>query len=60
MSTDYGNLGNVLKTRGDLDGAKKMYNKALKIATPAGFNKIESQLKKLLRELNKKSNWLFE
>ncbi len=31
MANQYGNLGNVLKVRGDLDGAEQMYRKALEI-----------------------------
>ncbi|HBS28608.1 MAG TPA: hypothetical protein DEB06_03955, partial [Phycisphaerales bacterium] len=31
MANDYGNLGVVLKTRGDLDGAEAMFRKSLEI-----------------------------
>jgi hypothetical protein len=36
MAIQYGNLGIVLKTRGDLDGAEKMYHKALLINEQLG------------------------
>ena len=32
MASDYGNLGNVLQERGDLDGAEQMYRKSLDAA----------------------------
>ena len=36
VATNAGNLGNVLQTRGDLDGAEEMYRKSLKINEELG------------------------
>jgi len=36
MASDYGNLGLVLKTRGDLDGAEAMFRKSLEINEKLG------------------------
>ena len=36
MANQYGNLGNVLQTRGDLDGAEEMYKKSLAIEEKLG------------------------
>jgi tetratricopeptide (TPR) repeat protein len=36
MASDYGNLGNVLQARGDLDGAEQMHRKSLEIEEQLG------------------------
>ena len=36
MANAYGNLGNIYQTRGDLDRAEDMYQKALKLNEELG------------------------
>ncbi len=36
MASQYGNLGNLLMTRGDLDGAEEMHRKSLEIEEKLG------------------------
>ncbi len=53
MASNYGNLGNVYKTRGDLKAAEEMYEKSLAIFTSIGnkimIRKVRSSIKQLTR-----------
>ena len=51
MANQYGNIGIVLQTRGDLDAAEEMYKKALDIANEAGFKYIAEVINKNLEFL---------
>jgi tetratricopeptide (TPR) repeat protein len=42
MASDYGNLGNVYRTRGDLDRAEEMYKKSLEISEPGGLLELSA------------------
>ena len=48
MASDYGNLGIVLQTRGDLDGAEEMHKKSLEIDEKLG--RLEGMAKKSVEE----------
>ena len=51
MASTYGNLGNVLHTRGDLDGAEQMHRKALALAVRIGAASLEEKLMSNLSRL---------
>ena len=54
MANQYGNLGNLYQTRGDLDRAEEMYRKSLALFREVGakpkVEHIESLLAKLRNE----------
>ena len=49
MASDFGNLGNLYQTRGELDRAEEMYQKSLVL-----FREIKSPAEKLIDELLQK------
>ena len=51
MATNYGNLGDVLQTRGDLDGAEEMYRKALSLAQQVGASPLVEHITSLMEKL---------
>jgi hypothetical protein len=53
MASEYGNLGNVYKRRGELDGAEEMYHKALALFKAVGAAPRVKQVQAWLDALNK-------
>ena len=51
MASDYGNLGNVLKTRGDLDGGEAMYRQGIAAAERLGTTPLLEKLNQHLSQL---------
>ena len=51
MASNYTNLGNVYKTRGDLDQAEAMYRKGLELFKGMGAQREVEHVQALLDEL---------
>ncbi|MBU2549237.1 MAG: tetratricopeptide repeat protein, partial [Proteobacteria bacterium] len=54
MANQYGNLGNVSQTRGDLEQAEAMYRKSLSLFESLGAKPMVEKVKGLLLELKNK------
>ncbi len=52
MASHYGNLGNIYRTRGDLDRAEEMYKKALALFRAVGAAPEIKQTETVLDSLN--------
>ena len=52
MANQYGNLGNLYKTRGDFKAAEEMYSKSLAIFTLIGNKAMIRQIRSRAKELN--------
>ena len=53
MGNDYGNLGIVYQTRGDLDRAEEMYEKSLELFTSIGSKPMIEKVESLIAALKR-------
>ena len=53
MAIQYGNLGNLYKTRGDLDRAEEMYGKSLALFRQVGVAPKIKQVEEWLADLRR-------